>query len=444
MQKTASLVGIAILFLTFPLGNSLSAQDLSTVYQRMFQKILVTDFGTSNSPGQHGNHFKPSAREADSLLTPALNSLIASNISSFPLSSTSAGLTFDFSGGSAEVIRGSQGPLFAETGATLGKGKVSLGLNYNKLSLSHFRGLATKDIRFTFIHQDVGAPGLGDSPNENDLVNIVLNTELSASIFAFYATLGVTNSIDVGIAVPFVDVSMRGVATAAIESYTFAYLGIGNHFFSGDTTNPGLTDEFGYNETASGIGDVAIRVKANLAENKGLNVAGLVDVRLPTGDKNNFLGTGSLNVRALAAISKKFGDFTPHFNLGYEYRGADLDSDELEIVAGFDHKLYESFTFAVDFLGEIDLISSEKIVLFPDSDNPSFSTASRDGGGMITRTIDRSNIPDTSNDNAYNVAIGLKYASSDKLLLVGNILVPLNDSGLRSQVAPTLGIAFNF
>jgi hypothetical protein len=40
--------------------------------------------------------------------------------------------------------------------------------------------------------------------------------------------------------------------------------------------------------------------------------------------------------------------------------------------------------------------------------------------------------------------LALKYASSGNLVLVGNLLIPLNDAGLRSGIVPTIGFAFNF
>jgi hypothetical protein len=431
-----------VLPLLFALAGNAVAQ-LDTVFGGIWKDILDAGFGQAGNPGEHGNHFRPAAGEADTLLTPALNALISSNISSFPLSSTSAGLTFDFSSGTAEVITESSGPILAETARTLGRGKLNLGFNYSYLSMARFRGLDIEDIRFTFPHQPVSDGEFGESPNENDTVDLTLNGDLNASIFAMYATFGLTNSIDIGVAIPFINISMRGIAEARVNSYTFASLDSANHYFGGDPRNPVLVKESPYDETASGIGDIAVRLKANFAKNQSVDVTGLLDIRLPTGSEEDFLGTGDANIRAMAIFSKKMSGFTPHLNLGFERRGATLDSDELEFAAGFEHQLVRGLTFAADLLGEVDVSGDEKIALYPDSQNQTV-IANTPLGGQIIREIDRSNIPDADNDNAYNMAFGFKYSSSQSLLLIGNLLIPLNDAGLRSGIVPTVGLAFNF
>jgi hypothetical protein len=57
--------------------------------------------------------------------------------------------------------------------------------------------------------------------------------------------------------------------------------------------------------------------------------------------------------------------------------------------------------------------------------------------------VSLSNIPDRSNDNLYNVSAGIRYSPSAQVLILANILVPLNDGGLRAPVAPTFGVSVN-
>ncbi len=99
------------------LANTAHAQ-LNKVFENVFNDILDDQLLRSGSPGQHGTHFLEAANLANISLSPALNSLIASNVSSFPLSSTSAGVTFDFSTGQPVSITESMGPIFSETGKT--------------------------------------------------------------------------------------------------------------------------------------------------------------------------------------------------------------------------------------------------------------------------------------------------------------------------------------
>ncbi len=424
--------------------HSLKAQLNTTFKEEIFDHFLIDEIQLS--PGNHGNHFRRAAGLADSVLAPALNSLIGGNVSSFPLSSTSVGVSFDFSTGQPVSIVESLGPIFAETGRTLGKGKINAGVNYTYLNLSDFRGIKTEDMRFTFTHVDLSKDGtLGENVNESDIMDVTLGLDVNASIFAFFATMGITKNLDIGVAIPTINVSMEGDARAVINSFTLAAIDTANHHFGEDPLNPKLESTRNYKESASGIGDLTVRLKYSFAQGKGVNLAALLDVRLPTGDPDDFLGAGETNVRLMGILSKKFGDFTPHLNMGYDYRRADTDSDEFEFAAGFDQKLLSGLTFAIDILGEVDLNKDEAISLFPGSVTI-VDRIKNDAGeeiGQNERHVDLSNIPERDNDNIFNAAFGLRYAPSERIILLGNILVPLNDGGLRSNVAGTVGLAIS-
>jgi len=418
-----------------------SQAQLNKTFENIFNRVLRDDLQLSI--GLHGTHFFEAADEANAALAPALNSLIASNVSSFPLSSTVAGVTFDFSSGQPMSIAESLGPIFAEKAQTLGKGKLNIGFNYTSLNLARLRGMKTDDIRFTFAHQDLTDDGtLGENPTENDVIDLFLNLDASANIFAFYGTWGVTNSFDVSVAVPVVNISLQGTARAVISSFTLANLGRAFHSFNADQLNPDLVDDVPYDESVTGLGDVALRLKYSILAGGDLDLAALADIRLPTGEETDFLGTGKTNARFSWIMSKKVGNFVPHLNLGYDRRGADLDSDEFEFVFGFDNKIAKGVTFAADVLGEIDINNDEAIKLAPGSVTIVDNNATT--GARSQRFVDLSNISDRDNDNTIDVALGFRIAPSENFLFLANVLVPLNDGGLRSTFAPTIGLAISF
>lgn len=428
--------------LTFLLLLSLpqftSAQQLNQTFDLVFDSFLQRGF--SLSPGNHGSHFIPASREADEQLTPALNSLIASNVSSFPLSSTVAGVTFDFSSGQPVSIRESLGPIFAETAETLGDSKLVAGFNATYLTMDRLRGMPLDEMRFTFLHEDVTSNGaLGDNPNESDIVDIFLNLDVNASIFALFATYGVSSNFDVGIAIPFVTVDVSGEARAVVNSFTLGALGQANHHFGDNALAPILVSDTTYEASATGLGDLALRFKYRFPSNSDVRTAALIDVRVPTGDSNNFLGTGNVSVRALFVGSKRIGDFTPHINVGYDYRGAELDSDEIELVLGFDQQIVPGVTFAADFIGEFDL-SSNEIELLPGT----ATIMDQSSSARTTRTIERSNVPDFERDSTLNASLGFRFAPSEQFQLLANTLVPLQNGGLRSNISPTLGFSIVF
>ena len=64
-------------------------------------------------------------------------------------------------------------------------------------------------------------------------------------------------------------------------------------------------------------------------------------------------------LRGLGIVSARLGDFSPHANLGYQYRGSDLDPDVFLITAGFDQLLAPWATLAADLLSEFPVGSQE-------------------------------------------------------------------------------------
>ena len=72
---------------------------------------------------------------------------------------------------------------------------------------------------------------------------------------------------------------------------------------------------------ASGLGDVSARVKVNSARPTPVSVAVLAEGRFPTGSEEDLRGSGAVALRGLAIVSARFDTFSPHANIGYQYRG---------------------------------------------------------------------------------------------------------------------------
>ena len=472
-MKNKSVLFVTFCSLIFLLSFAGSSYgQLENTFPEIFGHFLgkADKNGNFTTPGLisvsgdfHGAHYIPASNRASGILTPALNSMIAANVSSFPLSSTSSGVTFDFSTGRPVSISESLGPILAETAKTLGKGKLNIGFNYTYLNFKTLRGMPLRDMRFTFFHEDhetnfpfdpdqseqgsLGIPGF-----ESDNIDIFLNLKTTASIFAMYFTTGITSNLDINIAVPILNINLSGNTRAVINSFTYGRSSPNSpqfegaaHRFNDDALNPDLEANYLYDVSANGLGDIAIRLKYNFMSGPGLNSALLLDVRLPTGDEKDFLGTGKTVTRFSGILSRQLGDFTPHLNVGYERRGAVLDSDEFEFVFGFDQKITTGLTFAIDVLGAIDLNSDELIQLFPGNKivREQFIGGPDTTTGFVNRVSPWSNVPETSNDNAFDLAIGFRYVVSDRFIFLSNALIPLNDKGLRPRIASTIGIAIS-
>lgn len=420
------------------------AQALSETVNDIFKNAL--DLKTVGPP-PHGEHFKLSNVAANDAIRQAFNTLISANLSSFPLSSTVSGLTFDFSSGVPVATTTSLGPIFAERAQTLGRRRVNLGVNASFLSFNEFRGVPTDQLRFSFSHQDVppgSNTGLGDNDNEFDVLNMIVDMDIDAKVVAFYGTFGVTDRIDVGIAVPVISASLKGKATATFDSFSKARRGTANHVFVSANGDTSLTLVQNFDNSATGIGDVALRAKYNFYRGQSIDAGVFADIRVPTGDEEDYLGAGDPNVRAQLILSWTAGNFNPHINTGFEYRGSDLDPNEFELVLGFDQKLAERLTFATEFSGEYEVGDSDAIGF------PGPITISGVGSAApdplpqpLTKIVVPTNIPDRA-DNLNNTSLGLKWSPRDNLLFLANAIVGLNNGGLRANIVPTIGFEYNF
>src|SRR5439155_2865007 len=75
--------------------------------------------------------------------------------------------------------------------------------------------------------------------------------------------------------------------------------------------------------SATGIGDVTIRLKGNVMQGEAVRVAIGLDFRIPTGDARQLLGSGSTGIKPFIAISTG-KRVSPHANIGYQYNGRSI------------------------------------------------------------------------------------------------------------------------
>lgn len=385
----------------------------------------------------HGSHFIPSSSETNGALLSFFTSSVALNVANFPLSSTAASQTFKFVDGVPTPTSNSFGPIFAERAQTIGRGRVNAGVNYSKLAFKRVRGVDLSDVQLVFLHQNADFEGcdeifgedctlLGVPPLENDIITLDLNLDMNADVFAFYGTFGLTDWLDLSLALPVINFDMRGSSVATVIPTSDPAV----HFFGGTQEDPALAAEKQTFGSATGIGDIVGRVKALIIPGENWDFGVLAEVQAPTGREEDFLGTGKWNAKGLVIISGTFSDFAPHANVGYEYRGSDLEQDVVEVIAGFDQRLASWATLAIDLLGGFRV--GDQKLKFPEDVHIQ---------APFERTVRVTNIPDR-NDDILDGSLGFKFRTGGGLIIITNVLVPLNDGGLRSGVIPTLGLEY--
>lgn len=388
----------------------------------------------------HGDHFVPAAVESNGRLIDFLTNAIAQNVASIPLSATSGGVTYRLEAGVPVPTSVSPGPILGERSQTLGQGRLLMGASVNRLGFRSLRGIPLDNLQVTFIHENSDFPNCnnifgGDCSQhgfphfENDVMELNLDLNLDVTAFLLSFTYGVTDRLDVGVAIPLVSTSFRGNSRAQIIPFGEGPV---NHFFGGTPESPVLSASRLVDASATGLGDIAVRMKAAVAERDAARFSILGDVRLPTGDEEDLLGSGEIFVRALGILSAELGDFSPHLNLGYAYRGGDVFNDAFLFTAGFSQMLAPWATLALDLVTELQVGESKLSVPEPVTLQAPFR-----------RTITPTNIPNRRDDLASG-SVGFKFTTGAGVNVLANTIWPLNQGGLRTGLSLMLGAEYSF
>jgi len=396
--------------------------------------------GSDSATALHADHFVPSAVADNGTLISFMGTAISQNVSSLPVSATSGGATFRFEGGVPVPTSGSPGPIFAERAQTLGKGRIFIGANINHLHFETLRGVSLNGVQMVFTHQNVTGPecvsivGASCAPygvptHENDVIDLNLALDIDMTVTSFFLSFGLLDRVDIGVVLPVVSTSLTGTSDAQIVPFGGT---TAQHFFGGTPANPELSTSRFVQGAATGIGDIATRVKINFSRSERTSFSVLGDARFPTGSEDDLLGSGHFLLRALGILSSRFGAFTPHANIGYLFRNSDQQNDAVLATVGFDHLMAPWATLAVDFVSELQVGESKLTLPGPVTYEEPFH-----------RTINVTNIPN-ERDDLINGSFGFKFTTQSGIILVANTLWPLNRGGLRPNVIWTAGLEYNF
>jgi len=392
--------------------------------------ITLADPSTAGFP-THRAHFQQSSEQA----LRQFNTSVITQLTSLPLSSPASGFTYLVDPALGTMTRSAQsfGPILAERAETIGKNRVNLGFSYQHFGFDTLEGRDLSSIPAVFHHENL--PNI-DLPFEQDVITTTSNIDLAVDEFTLFATYGLTDSVDLSIALPIVRSDLNVQSTADIQRVGSGATSDIHRF--GETGGPENT--WNITGSASGVGDIQFRGKATVYrwEHGGVAIAG--DLRLPTGDEENLLGSGAVGVKPFAAVSLKYGIFSPHVNVGYQWNGdstlagdvmagtkGDLP-DQFLFTGGVDVGIRPRLTVAFDFLGQ-RIIDSQRIT-------------------WTTVTAGSQSYPDfgfrTGSFNLANGAAGVKFNPVSQLLVDLSIIFAIDDDGLRDNATPLLGVSYNF
>ena len=149
-------------------------------------------------------------------------------------------------------------------------------------------------------------------PFEGDLIEATLGLELVSDTSVVFATYGVSDRFDIGVAVPFVRVELNA---SVLRTDRETVDGAGLDSARIRWVHP---DEqtFGLSGVAAGIGDIVVRAKYGFNPASKVSFGVGFEARLPTGDEANLLGTGGVQTKVFGIASMNRGRFEPHVNVG--------------------------------------------------------------------------------------------------------------------------------
>jgi len=331
----------------------------------------------------------------------AISRALLANLATLPVATSSSAFVYRLNPELGTVERATEtfGPFFVERAMTAGKGQASFGLTYQQLQFTSLDGQNLRDGSLvTTANQFVDEA----TPFDEDRLSL----DIGARVATFYGNIGVTDRLDVGFAVPMVDLTIDGTRTNTYRGRTFT--------------------QASASARAVGLADIVARTKYMLYEDGGQGLAAAVDVRLPTGREEDLLGTGSLSVKLGAIGSLEEGRTAAHVNAGVTFGGL---AREIDYGAALGFAASARATISAEVIGRwIDGAGQLVTLTAP---HPTLQDVD-----TIRLSTDESAV------NAVTLVPGFKWNVSSTWVLAANVAVPLTKGGLTTRVTPFVGLDY--
>jgi hypothetical protein len=361
----------------------------------------VLTFLVTNQSVQTGSFERD--RDAAQATSDTISRALLANLATLPVSTSSGAFVYRLNSELGTVERGTQsfGPFFVERALTAGKHQASLGVTYQHLRFTSLDGSNLRDgSLITTANQFVDEAGPFDVDR--------LKLGIDADIATLYGNVGITDAIEVSFAAPMVALRLDG---SRVNTYR------------GRTFTQATATAF-----AVGLADLVVRTKATVFNEDGVGLAGAVDVRLPTGHKEDLLGAGSPSLKLSAIGSIERGRMSAHADAGATVGGL---ARELHYGAALAVAATRRLTITGELLGR--WLDSFGHIVVSSAPNPRLI-------GVQTIRL----TPDASTLQIITAVPGAKFNLTDTWVLEANVSTPLTRGGLVSSVTPFVGLDYAF
>jgi hypothetical protein len=370
-------------------ASSASAQSVSDVLT-----FLVTNQSVSTGSVERD-------REAAQATSVTISRALAASLATLPITSSSGAFVYRLNPELGTVERATQsfGPFFTERAFSSGRHQASFGLTLQQL---HFTSLDGRDLLDGSLVTT--ANKFSDEASAFDVDQLTLH--VNASVATLYGNVGLTDRLDVGVAVPLVALTLDGSRVNTYRGRTFT--------------------QASASARALGLADLEVRTKYTLLAEQRAGLAALVDLRLPTGREEDLLGAGSASLKFSAIGSIEQGRVSAHANSGVSIGG-----------------LAREFSYG----GAVTMAASERVSVvgellgrWLDSPGHIVQVSAPHPGLSGVETIRLT--PDASSLRLLTLVPGVKWNLTETWVLAANVSIPLTSGGLTAPFTPFIGLDY--
>jgi hypothetical protein len=361
----------------------------------------IISFLVTNQNVRTGDFEKDQAAAAATRDTIARALLV--NLASVPIPTSSSGFVYrlDPELGTMSRVSDSFGTFFVERASTSGRGRVSFGASGSTAAYDRLDGLdLTAGTLVTT------ANTFRDEPAPFDTESLTL--KMRTSTLTLYGSVGVTDHLEVGGAVPFVRLHLEGTRVNVYRGEQFVQAS-------------GTAD-------ASGVADAAVRAKYTIvtAPAGGFAIAG--EMRLPTGAQENLLGAGRAGWRVVFIGSAEHAHVGVHGNAAIAWRGV---SDEADLRGAITAALSPRVTATGELLWR--RLSDLHEMVPVSAPHPTIE-------GVDTMRL----LPGPDATTLSTFVSGIKWNVGSTMVVTGQVQWRLGNGGLTAPITPTVALDYLF
>jgi hypothetical protein len=386
-----ALVAVWVMYMVFGISIAPAAAQQTTLEVLSFlltnRTIITGDFDRD--------------AQAAAATRDTVASFLIQELSTVPISSSSGGFTYRIDSDLGTVIRASDsfGTFYTERSLTAGRHRASFGIGYQSTSYNTIDGHNLRD--GTLVST---AATLNGQQFDAETVSLRIRTD----VMTLTGNYGLTDKLDVGLALPFVRLDLQG---ERVDTYR------GQSFFQATGS-----------ASASGLGDVVARLKYNVLSRGASGISVGAEARIPTGDEDNLLGSGDFS-------------FAPRFIGSFEGRSIGFHG-ELSYALNSD-------TNTLAYGAAVTVAAAPRVTVVGELVGRRF-----DGLGQLTSTtlphprlvgVATTRLTGVEETTDRVVLIGgIKWNVTGTWLLTANLLRPITEGGLNAGWVPTVAFDYSF